>query len=596
MIGSSNPDAKKPHLKSQLPIEAATGLLANLKAQRAEADPAKIIGGLSDPRLILQDYRPLALSLEWEIGAQHWRDAGVRPFVRNEVPFVINNDGRLSASAAELLVACGQDNSPGAGSISVVEYGAGCGLFARFFLDALRDLCREKGADDYDRLTYYITDASAQTVTDWMDCGLFEEHKERVVLAVCEAEQPGVVRTTEGKAIELPRVRAVFCNYVFDVLPNTVLRRHGTSVEELFVRTFLSTNSARIAERTPLRADELLALARSDEPAERARLTPVMALFEYETAFRPLTRSLPYLDEALACGKDAERVPLNYGALALLAAASAQLEEKGFLLINDYGATDPAQQTEHSIAQRFGATSALGINFPLIEHFAAGRGLRVTAAPGDGQRTIHTRLITTQTLPETERTFSQRFAATALAAQDEPMQRARSAGVAGNYGEALDFYRLAISADSRNWWALAEIAEFVLFQIKDAGAALELARRATELNPSLSAWVWNVLGDALWTLERQAEAHIAYERAHSINPDEPRTLLNLAYVYLWRADHTAALGVLARGLASDRSGSYRERLLAMQQNVLSALATAFEHERENAMLRFTRFQAVCGTT
>lgn len=572
-------------------LESANDLLRRLTTDRPPGNLTEIIGALSDPRVVLQDFRPAGLSLEWEIGELYWRRAGVRPFVRNEVPFLINNDGVLSGLAAALLFANGRESGCRDGPINVVEYGAGSGLFARLFLDAIKELCQEQGTDDYDRLTYYATDASPRTVADWVERGLFKDHGAHAVLAVCNAEQIDRLATIDGGIIALPSLRAAFCNYVLDVLPCALVRRGDDAIEELCVRTLLTADAALIAERTPLSPDEILALALSGNPAERELLEPLMALFEYETRFSPVTRRIPFLDEAVAWGGSAERIILNHGALSLLDRTSAQLDDSGFILINDYGATDAGEQAAHGVCQRFGATSALGICFPLLEHFLKSRQLYVLTAPDDAGRSIHTRLITRRLLPLTEQMFTERFDAAALASYEAPAQQARSAIAAGSYGEALDRYREAIDRQPRNWRLLGEIAEFILFQIKEPSAALELARRAIALNPNLSAWLWNVLGDALWTVERYADAHTAYLEARSIDPDDPRTLLNLSYTLLRLADHSGALEVIARGIACDSSGAYRDRLLVKQQQVIAAIAAAAAREREQALLRLSRLQA-----
>jgi hypothetical protein len=55
-------------------------------------------------RLVLQDFRPLAESLEWELGQEFYRDRGSQAFIGPEpVPWVVNNDGNQSIRAAEVF-------------------------------------------------------------------------------------------------------------------------------------------------------------------------------------------------------------------------------------------------------------------------------------------------------------------------------------------------------------------------------------------------------------------------------------------------------------------------------------------------------------
>src|SRR5947209_466199 len=70
------------------------------------------------------------------------------------VPFVVNNDGTLSRNAAEVFFAALQAAETDGrldDEIIVLELGIGVGLFARYFLDSMRELCRRAKKDYYDR-------------------------------------------------------------------------------------------------------------------------------------------------------------------------------------------------------------------------------------------------------------------------------------------------------------------------------------------------------------------------------------------------------------------------------------------------------------
>src|SRR5207253_6632356 len=56
-------------------------------------------------REVIQEFVPLAESLEWELGQEYLRDRGNKAFISDAspVPFVINNDGTLSRNAAEVF-------------------------------------------------------------------------------------------------------------------------------------------------------------------------------------------------------------------------------------------------------------------------------------------------------------------------------------------------------------------------------------------------------------------------------------------------------------------------------------------------------------
>ena len=89
-------------------------------------------------REIVQDFVPLADSLEWELGQTYLRQRGNKAFLSDTspVPYVVNNDSSLSRNAAEVfwagLVAADQAGEL-EDEIFVLELGIGVGLFARYF-------------------------------------------------------------------------------------------------------------------------------------------------------------------------------------------------------------------------------------------------------------------------------------------------------------------------------------------------------------------------------------------------------------------------------------------------------------------------------
>src|SRR5437868_1913378 len=97
-------------------------------------------------RTVIQDFVPLAESLEWQLGQEYLRQRGNKAFLSDAspVPYVINNDGTLSRKAAKLFfdsLVESEKNAPLEDELFVLELGIGVGLFARFFLDTFRDLC-----------------------------------------------------------------------------------------------------------------------------------------------------------------------------------------------------------------------------------------------------------------------------------------------------------------------------------------------------------------------------------------------------------------------------------------------------------------------
>jgi tetratricopeptide (TPR) repeat protein len=421
----------------------------------------------------------------WQDTREHWRRQGVQPFVNGEVPYFVTNNGRLSEDTAQVYFANCREHPP-AGPHTILELGAGTGLFARFFLDAFRDLCRAESVPFYDSLTYVVTDASEATCRYWAECGIFDAHAERVLIQAADAA-----------SIELPPVRAVVANYILDSLPAAILRRAGDGWQALNLDGVQWQTAADYAEWTGLAGEST-------------------------------------------------RVAVNHGAGDLLMRCVQYLDPDGFILVNDYSAVTAGE----TAPQDYGGATALGLNFPLLTKWLEARGVRVTCPPGDEDRILHSRLLSRRPLELTQTCFNIRF--TTPDAERQP----------------------------RNWVRMAEAADSMCHEQRDFAGALELARAAVDLNPWYSPWLWNVYGDCLYELGRLGEAVEAYHRAAWLSPGDPRTNLNLAYFYREAGNFEEALAAVARGLANDEAGYYRDRLLSQQNAVLEAIANRWAADLE----------------
>ena len=146
-------------------------------------------------RVIIQDFCPLADSIEWQLGQRYWSERGNQAFLSDStpVPYVINNDGTLSRHAAELLFVSlveAEKAGPLPPQLCTLELGIGVGLFARFFLDAFAELCRRHGKDYYDRLQYVAGDYSERMLVDAGRNGIFRRHPGHYLLRRVDALSP----------------------------------------------------------------------------------------------------------------------------------------------------------------------------------------------------------------------------------------------------------------------------------------------------------------------------------------------------------------------------------------------------------------------
>src|SRR5262249_22468156 len=276
-------------------------------------------------RAVIQDFVPLADSLEWNLGQEYLRQRGNKAFLSDAspVPFVINNDGTLSRNAAEVFFASLQDAEE-AGTLEdelfVLELGIGVGLFARYFLDALRELCRLHQKGYYYLLTYLAADRSERMLLDVCRHGVLEQHAGHCCVRLVDALKPEqlpqdvLFRNLTGK-----RLRAVFLNYLLDCLPAAVLEFEGETVKQLCVRTCVARN-VKLEDYTDLTAEQLAQRAKINDEAAQRDLLEVYGLFASEYDYREVDAGkLPYGAFALEFGRTKTiKVLHNYGAIQSL--------------------------------------------------------------------------------------------------------------------------------------------------------------------------------------------------------------------------------------------------------------------------------------
>lgn len=566
---------------SDLPLET----LHRLVGERGRP-PVDAAAKVALPPTEVEDFRPLGECLEWRLADAFWDQAGLIPFVRNDVPYLVNNSGRLSESAAELVFTALEEMLPSLPArISILELGAGSGLFARYFLDAFAERCRDAGSDLYQRLTYVVTDRFSSMVEGWRNEGLFSGHEAHVELRVCDASSVEALFALGGT----PAPVVAFCNYLLDVLPARIVRRSGEHFEQLCVRAHVPGGEAALRAAGLASLEEARALAASRRFEDLRRLLRLLPQLELETAFRPWTPATSAEAAFADAMADNERVILNHGAIACLDQIVRHLHPRGCLLVNDYGPVRSEEVGSHLGVQRFGGSIALGLNYPWLEHVLGEWGLTCVSPEGDEQRRIHTRFFARSMGARAAASLHEHFGLARDKFLDAPQEEARAHLAAGRRSEALDAYRRVVERNPRDWQMLGEAAEYIGLQLGDHAAGLDIVHAALERNPWRSAWLWNILGDCLFYRDKLAEAHAAFVQAQRIDPEDPRTNLNLAYTLSAQDDQAGALAAIARGLAGDGQGNYRPRLLEKQGQVLAAIADKAAAERARLARRAQRF-------
>jgi tetratricopeptide (TPR) repeat protein len=551
-------------------------------------------------RSVIQDFTPLAESLEWELGQLYFRERGNKAFIGDAVPtpFAINNNGFMSVHAAEIFFASlveAERAGPLEPDLSVLELGPGIGLFARFFLDHLRDLCDREGKDYYDRLTYVAADRSERMLRDLCTHGIFANHPGRYRLRVVDALSPErdlapdaqpvtTESTTEGTPVPLcTPFRAVFLNYLLDCLPATFLELDGQEgVRQLCVQTCLARD-VRLEQYTDLQVEDLRRLAASEAREDRKVLLGLSELLRSESAYLPAAPDrVPYGSFAVHFARSRTgRVWHSHGAIQCLDHLLGLLHGQGFILVNDYGSArdDDAGEFDH---HKFYKSTDVGINFALLKaYFAEANEVR-WIEPAEDNGHIYSRLLGRAPGPETVLQFTQRFGKAAFERGEAPAQEARRYAEHGRYDAAAAAFRTALEREPYNWLLMREVSTFLAFALREPAVGLEMARRGLELNPTCSPSLWNALGDCLFSLDRLEEARAAFERALALSADDVEARYNLSCVQVRDQDYPAALRSIAEGLGLDRTGDHRERFLRKQAEVLDALSR--RHRQEHLFL------------
>jgi tetratricopeptide (TPR) repeat protein len=547
-------------------------------------------------RLIVQDYRPLPESLEWRLGQHYYQRRGNKGFISDSipVPFLINNDGKLSSKTAELVFSAleaSERNGTLEERIFVLELGIGVGLFARFFLDRFQDLCVRSRKDYYERLCYVAADRSEKMLLDACRHGIFSNHPGRYLLRIIDASEPFVALNGDlaFDGCSGAPIRAVFLNYILDCLPAAILQINDRDVRQLYIRTYLA-RAVDLHHHTHLSADEVVRLANSDDHRVLDELAPLYGLFASEHDYREVDPGeLPFGEVAVKLANGRGRYILhNYGALECLSRLSSVIREDGFILVNEYGHTKLEKTQEGFEPQRFSGASAVGLDFFLISECLRGSGILDSVEPVEDCKNIFSRLLVKVAGAEVIARFHDFFGKIPSEKAQEPVLKARAYHEQGRHELTISSYQRALQDEPWNWALMSEVARFLSVALRDPAAGLALNRAALTLNPACSSGLWDDLGDTLHLLNRRGEAQQAFFRALRVNPEDVRAYYSLAVCYFFDRDFPKALRAIADGLAFDRSGAYRRKLLQLQNDILERLTRLHQFESHLQVDRISR--------
>ncbi|MDP7112593.1 MAG: hypothetical protein QGH45_11555, partial [Myxococcota bacterium] len=131
-----------------------------------------------------------------------------------------------------------------------------------------------------------------------------------------------------------------------------------------------------------------------------------------ELAMAPVAVSFFDAARAAVDEEGVERTLFSHGALRSLDRSLDLLLDDGFMIHSDYGWRTLQASSDIGNFQYFSGSTAIGLNFPLVEHFVEGcRDVpgRVVAPPGDEKSPILSRLVSRRALPAAEEAFAAKF-------------------------------------------------------------------------------------------------------------------------------------------------------------------------------------------
>lgn len=311
----------------------------------------------------------------------------------------MTNDGEQSRKALDVYLASvrGAETRGRREPVSyILELGVGTGLFAKLFLDQLRDRSTADGTGDYERTRYLICDSSPTLLEDTRRSGVFAEHEDRIERLNLPIE--GLHRALhEVVPPSAGAIRVVHANYVLDSLPFTILSQRDSALFELRIRTHLRPD-ARHPRGVPAPLGNFAELATwLDELGDPDRPSAHDALLYDGEYVQVDARDLPYASLIPSPATSptenihgSRQLVHGFGALACLGEVASLLRSDGYFIAMDYGYDGPS--AEPLDFQCFGTSIATGVNFGQLDEFARSLPGVTAVAPDSDPTSLRARM------------------------------------------------------------------------------------------------------------------------------------------------------------------------------------------------------------
>lgn len=510
----------------------------------------------------VEEFVPIWDTARLRLGRASWGRAGLDPFLSYDVPYTGTSSGRLSGDAVEIVLACAR---PGA-DLRILELGAGSGVFARLFLDRLR----QAAPDVYNRTRYLVTDGSDTILAAQAAAGVLESHADRIERRVLDAGSDWADDTTTCDA--------VLGTYILDSLRFDLLAVNDRRTWRKVARSVVDDCDSE--SREPLER----ALAGGDI-AELADWSWMGRRLGLQTRHDPIDRAELAYGETLPTDTGGRTIPFVHcqGALACLDSCRRALRPGGVGVFSDYGHLTPLPAHEFLEFQAFGTSVAVGVNFPQLTAAAAGWDDMRLYANSDDAGKLHTRVLhrVTSQDPALRDLTERLYGAARQRALYEPLERAREMLKKRFYESARAFYGQAMTQEPDNWAIMEEVATGLLMMTREFDAVIDMADQGLVRNP-LAPGLWRARGEALAALDRLDEARQMYTRLSELAPRLPSTWRAIAELECSARNHAAALEAVATGLKHDHACEEEDALLQVQSATLAAMAQS-EHQALTAL-------------
>ncbi len=509
---------------------------------------AAILAASAARGIPLEPFGPVWSSARLRLSRAGWQGADLEPFLSFTVPYASTSGGRLSQDAVRLALTA----FAGRDALRILEIGSGSGIFARLFLDALK----QASPKTYATCHYLVTDGSDTILAAQRHHGILADHDTVVSQRVLDVDQDWP---------DLGRFDLILSSYVMDSLPFDFLAVNDTRTWRREMRAVL--DDTRKDQAGPL-ADALA----SGDPAALVPFVRLGPLLSLQTRHVPIDRADLAHGQTLPTDTGGVTLPFVHscGPLACIDRALATLAPGGLLVFSDYGHLVPYTAHEQPEFQGYGTSVAAGINFPQIDAACAGLPGITLFKPEEEEGHLYTRVLQRGPAADLGPLVDELYGAIRHRALTAPIDAARDYLRPRMYELARGMYAKALRLQPQSWVLMQEIALSLLLANDEAAAALDMADLGLAQNP-LAPDLWRARALALLALDRLDDAHQAALRAVTLSPGNASAQRARARIALRQNRPAEALAAIATAFAHDAEGDARDALLALQGEALTAI-------------------------